>query len=281
MSPAAKRRCQGAAPTVGGPYRRALMPRRVKARPCRDPGARVARARHRAVPRTVKGMEFGVGYFATHDAMEPGRPRAPGGGGGAGVALLRRAHAHPGGSYDAVPGRGRAAPQVLAHPRPVRDPHRRGRGDLAACGSAAASASSIERDPIITAKEVASVDVLSGGRLEFGVGAGWNREEMENHGTDPRRRMAVLRERVEAMKADLDPGRGDLPRRARQLRPDLVVAEARPAPAPARARRGVGADGARAGARLRRRVVPEPRPGRPRAGRASCAPAPTATSTSW
>jgi len=58
----------------------------------------------------------------------------------------------------------------------------------------------IERDPIITAKEVASVDRLSGGRFEFGVGAGWNREEMVNHGTDPRRRMAILAERVEAMK---------------------------------------------------------------------------------
>ena len=48
----------------------------------------------------------------------------------------------------------------------------------------------IERDPITTAKEVASVDVLSGGRLEFGVGAGWNREEMANHGTDASHRMA-------------------------------------------------------------------------------------------
>jgi probable F420-dependent oxidoreductase len=59
----------------------------------------------------------------------------------------------------------------------------------------------IERDPITTAKEVASVDHLSGGRLEFGVGAGWNREEMRNHGTDPRTRMKLLAERVEAMKA--------------------------------------------------------------------------------
>jgi probable F420-dependent oxidoreductase len=59
----------------------------------------------------------------------------------------------------------------------------------------------VQRDPIHTAKEVASVDHLSGGRLEFGVGAGWNREEMENHGTDPRVRMAILRERIEAMKA--------------------------------------------------------------------------------
>jgi probable F420-dependent oxidoreductase len=58
----------------------------------------------------------------------------------------------------------------------------------------------IQRDPIHTAKEVASVDRLSGGRLEFGVGAGWNREEMANHGTDPRTRMALLRERVAALR---------------------------------------------------------------------------------
>jgi probable F420-dependent oxidoreductase len=59
----------------------------------------------------------------------------------------------------------------------------------------------IERDPITTAKEVASVDHLSGGRVEFGVGAGWNREEMANHGTDARRRMAIMAERIKAMKA--------------------------------------------------------------------------------
>jgi probable F420-dependent oxidoreductase len=59
----------------------------------------------------------------------------------------------------------------------------------------------VERDPIITAKEVASVDRLSGGRFLFGVGAGWNLEEMENHGTDPRRRFSLMRERIEAMKA--------------------------------------------------------------------------------
>jgi probable F420-dependent oxidoreductase len=56
----------------------------------------------------------------------------------------------------------------------------------------------VERDPIATAKAVASVDRLSGGRFIFGVGAGWNLEEMRNHGTDPKRRFAILRERVEA-----------------------------------------------------------------------------------
>ena len=59
----------------------------------------------------------------------------------------------------------------------------------------------IERDPIVTAKEVASLDRLSGGRFLFGVGAGWNIEEMENHGTNPRRRFGLMRERIEAMKA--------------------------------------------------------------------------------
>jgi probable F420-dependent oxidoreductase len=57
-----------------------------------------------------------------------------------------------------------------------------------------------QRDPIITAKEVASLDRLSGGRFLFGVGAGWNRRELANHGTDPRTRMALLSERVRAMR---------------------------------------------------------------------------------
>ena len=59
----------------------------------------------------------------------------------------------------------------------------------------------MERDPIITAKEVASLDYISGGRLDFGVGGGWNREEMENHGMPWERRWRVVRERVEAMQA--------------------------------------------------------------------------------
>jgi probable F420-dependent oxidoreductase len=59
----------------------------------------------------------------------------------------------------------------------------------------------IERDPITTAKEVASLDRLSGGRFLFGAGAGWNKEEMRNHGTDPDRRFGLMRERIEAMKA--------------------------------------------------------------------------------
>ena len=58
----------------------------------------------------------------------------------------------------------------------------------------------VERDPIQLAKEVASLDMISGGRLVLGVGAGWNREEMENHGVDYANRWAVVREKVLAMK---------------------------------------------------------------------------------
>ncbi len=59
----------------------------------------------------------------------------------------------------------------------------------------------VERDPITLAKQVASLDFLSNGRFLFGIGGGWNVEEMENHGTDFRSRWKLLRERIEAMKA--------------------------------------------------------------------------------
>jgi probable F420-dependent oxidoreductase len=58
----------------------------------------------------------------------------------------------------------------------------------------------IEHDPITTAKEIASLDFLSNGRFLFGIGAGWNAEEMENHGTAFKTRFRLLRERVLAMK---------------------------------------------------------------------------------
>lgn len=90
------------------------------------------------------------------------------------------------------------------------DEYRRTIDPFVACTSAAAATERlkvgtgiclvVERDPIITAKEVASVDHLSGGRFLFGIGAGWNVEEMRNHGTDASKRFGLMRERVEAMK---------------------------------------------------------------------------------
>jgi probable F420-dependent oxidoreductase len=59
----------------------------------------------------------------------------------------------------------------------------------------------IQRDPITTAKEASSIDLISGGRFVFGVGAGWNLEELRDHGTDPKTRGALLDERIEAIRA--------------------------------------------------------------------------------
>ena len=58
----------------------------------------------------------------------------------------------------------------------------------------------VQRDVIHTAKQIASLDLVSGGRVIFGVGSGWSREEMRNHGTDPRTRGALLNERLAAIK---------------------------------------------------------------------------------
>jgi probable F420-dependent oxidoreductase len=58
-----------------------------------------------------------------------------------------------------------------------------------------------QRDPIVTAKAVASVDLISNGRVLLGIGTGWNEDEMESHGVEPRRRFGKVKEHVEAMKA--------------------------------------------------------------------------------
>jgi len=145
-------------------------------------------------------MDTGVGFFATHDAMRPA-PLARLVEDHGQTALYFPEHSHIPAARESPYPAGGELPRQYAHTY-----------DLFVTLAAAATATSslrvgsgiclvVERDPIHTAKEVASVDHLSGGRLEFGVGAGWNREEMANHGTDPRVRMALLRERVEAMQA--------------------------------------------------------------------------------
>jgi probable F420-dependent oxidoreductase len=145
-------------------------------------------------------MDTGVAIFATHDSVDP-----------ASVARLVEQRGHESlffPEHTHIPA-SRQSPYPGGGDLPRRYVHTY---DLFVAMTAAAAATTklrigsgiclvIERDPIITAKEVASVDVLSGGRVEFGIGAGWNREEMANHGTDPRRRMPLLVERVEAMKA--------------------------------------------------------------------------------
>lgn len=144
-------------------------------------------------------MDFGIGYFPTHDAVRPDvlarlvEERGF-------ESLLFTDHTHIPASRE-TPYPDGELPRMYWHTYDV----------FTAITAAALATSRLrvgsgitlipERDPIVTAKQTASIDHLSGGRLELGVGAGWNREEMRNHGTDPRTRMRLFQERVEAIKA--------------------------------------------------------------------------------
>ena len=145
-------------------------------------------------------MDIGVATFPTHDAMSPGAMARLVEERGF-EALLFAEHTHIPASDHPRSENGEDLPRKYWHTY-----------DTFVAMTAAAMATSrlrvgssiclvIERDAIITAKEVASIDHMSGGRVDLGVGAGWNRQEMVDHGTDPVVRMAVLAERVQAMKA--------------------------------------------------------------------------------
>jgi probable F420-dependent oxidoreductase len=144
-------------------------------------------------------VDFGLAYFPTADAVGPGELAAFLEERGF-SSLLFAEHSHIPASRESPYPSGGDLPRKYTTTL-----------DLFVALTAAAVATSrlrigsgialvTQRDPIITAKETASIDVLSGGRFDFGVGAGWNREEMENHGTDPRTRMRLFAERVEAIK---------------------------------------------------------------------------------
>jgi probable F420-dependent oxidoreductase len=145
-------------------------------------------------------MDFGIAYFPTHDAVSPG-------------AMARLVEEHGQESLFFAEHTHIPASRESPYPGGGELPHKYSHCyDLFVALTAAAEATSTlrigsgiclvtERDPITTANEVASIDHMSGGRFEFGVGAGWNREELRNHGTDPRTRMRLMQERVQAMKA--------------------------------------------------------------------------------
>lgn len=144
-------------------------------------------------------MQFGIAIFPTHDGIDPATLAREVESRGF-DSLLFPEHTHiPTSRRSPYPGGGEL-PRQYVH---TYDPF------VALTASAMATERLkvgtgiclvVERDPITTAKEVASLDHLSAGRFLFGVGGGWNREEMENHGTDPKVRMKVLVERVQAMK---------------------------------------------------------------------------------
>lgn len=145
-------------------------------------------------------MDFGVQMFPTVYSMSPaGLAKAAESRGF--ESLFFPEHTHiPASRLSRWPG-GDAVPQEYWH----------GLDPYAALATAAAVTTSIrlgtgvtlvtERDPIVLAKQVATLDCLSNGRVLLGVGAGWNVEEMANHGVAFENRWHVLRERILAMRA--------------------------------------------------------------------------------
>lgn len=144
-------------------------------------------------------MESGFGYFPTHDAVDPATvARVVEERGHA--ALLFAEHTH-------IPVGNGIPPGAGGSPLPRRYWHTH---DLmVACTAAGLATTRLrvgsgiclvpQHEPIGLAKTIASIDQLTGGRFEFGVGAGWNDPETANHGVDPKRRFAVMREHIEAM----------------------------------------------------------------------------------
>ncbi len=146
-----------------------------------------------------RGMESGFGYFPTHDAVDPAtlaqmieqRGHA---------ALMFAEHTHiPVGDGRALNAAGDPLARRYWH---TYDP-------FVACTASGLATSRLhigtaiclvpQHEPIALAKAIASIDHLTGGRFEFGIGAGWNQPEIRNHGVEPAKRFAVMREYVEAM----------------------------------------------------------------------------------
>lgn len=104
----------------------------------------------------------------------------------------------------------RRTPWPVAPDRPIDEKYLRALDPLVALTAAAMATTTLrlgtgillvaQRDPIVTAKAIASLDHLAGGRTAFGIGFGWNEDEMEHHGVEYRRRRAKGREHVLAMR---------------------------------------------------------------------------------
>jgi probable F420-dependent oxidoreductase len=148
-------------------------------------------------------MHIGVEIFPTDQTMQP-------------VEVAREAEAHGFESlwfpeHSHIPTRRSTPWGGRADAPPLPEYYWRTHDPFVALGACAAVTTTLklatgvcivaQRDPIHTAKEVASVDTISGGRFLFGVGYGWNKEEMAQHGTAYGERRAILRENVLAMKA--------------------------------------------------------------------------------
>jgi probable F420-dependent oxidoreductase len=146
-------------------------------------------------------MKIGLAFFSTAERMNPAEL--------AREAELRGFHSLYLPEHTHIPTSRRTPPPTGGSE--LADEYRRSLDPYVALAGAASVTSRLllgtavglplQHDPITLAKELATLDLLSGGRLVYGIGYGWNHEEMENHGIEPRTRRARLREHMLAMQA--------------------------------------------------------------------------------
>ena len=158
-------------------------------------------------------MKIGVFYFPGRLRHQHRRAGARARGARLRVAVRPRAHAHPGQPQHAVPERRRVAEALRPHARPVRRAVLRRGGDEKAACSAPASASSPSATRSSPRKRSPASTSCRAAASIFGIGGGWNVEEMENHGARYNTRFKLMRERILAMKALWTAGGGRISRR--------------------------------------------------------------------
>ena len=183
-------------------------------------------------------VQFGVTMFMTDQTMGPVELARAVEDARLALAVPPRAHAHPDEPADAAADRRRRARRgVQAHARPVR----RARRCAAAVTERLVVGTGIclvaQREPIVTAKAIATLDQLSGGRFVLGIGFGWNADEIEHHGVAMTTRRDVAREHVLAMQRAVARRRRRVRRRVRAALAVVVVAQAGDAERSARAHR--------------------------------------------
>ena len=203
-------------------------------------------------------MRFGVTIFATDQSMEvPELARAAEDRGFDSIWIPEHTH---------IPTSRRTPPPT--GDAELAEEYKRSIDPLIALAVAASLTSTIrlgtgvmlpaQREPIVTAKAIATLQNLSGGRFDFGIGFGWNEDEMEDHGVDYRTRRAHSRDHMLAMQALWTDEVAVLRGRVRVVPADVVLAQARGARARADRRRRRAED-VRPHRRVRRRLDPDRR----------------------
>ena len=202
-------------------------------------------------------MNIGVSIPLPAYKVDPGLHRAHRGGARLRVAVVCRASHHARAQQQPVPGlrRRRHPGELLALRRPLRGAGARVSGTTTRLKLGTGITLVPERNPLLLAKEISTLDLFSGGRFLFGIGTGWHREETTIMGGDFDHRWTQTREAILVMKELWTKTEAEYHGKYYDFPPGPLVSEARPEAASPRHPRRPRQDGARAHRRVGRRVA--------------------------